>query len=230
MKIITLIKKELRESLPFILAAGLLMLTLGSLFLKVITGLRYRNYYSCYDSMTSIVSYGIQTTSALSEVGPWLLVLSIALGLAIGIRQFWVAFYSRTWGFEICRPITRASILASKIIAAIIGFVLSVGLVWSLLFWYISQPGIWYAPPVVRIYIEGWIFIALGFVVYLSVALAGLSSANWFTTKLFSLVFALYILIACTCDWRLPLIFLFIAVSILILLSQITENFLKRQF
>ncbi|MBN1796402.1 MAG: hypothetical protein JW804_07000 [Sedimentisphaerales bacterium] len=230
MKFVALLKKELRESLPFIIAAAVFLLLIGALCLKFIEPQVYQYNYALFTPATEISSYNIQERSALSDVGPFLWLISIALGLAIGIRQFWVAFYSRTWDFEICRPTSRATVLTAKITTAVIGFIISVGLVWMLLYWYASQPSVWFTPPAGRIFIEGWLLIALGFVVYLGVALAGLSTRRWYTTKMFSLGFVLLIFIACFNDWRLWLIFIFLLIGILILLLQVTEKFLNRQF
>ena len=187
MKFIALLKKELRECLPFIIAAALLLLVLGSLGLKRNEQWLYNNgLYPDFKPASAIDTYQLHKWSPINDVGPLVFVFSIALGLAIGIRQFWVAFYSRAWGFETCRPTKRVAILAAKLTAAIIGFIVSVGLIWPLFYWYASQPGIWFTPSARRVLIEGWVFIALGFVAYLGVALAGLSTARWYTTKTFS--------------------------------------------
>jgi hypothetical protein len=77
---------------------------------------------------------------------------------------------------------------------------------------------------------KGWIIIALGFVTYLGVAAAGLSTERWYTTKLFSLGLVFLLYIACFCDWRLWVILLFLIAVISILLLQITERFLNRQY
>ena len=231
MKFIALLKKELRESLPFIIAAAVLLLLLGSLLLKE-TELS-RSYYGRYSGFkpASVIDVDkLQDRPVLGGVGPLLWILSIALGLAIGIRQFWVESYSRTWGFEICRPTSRSSILTAKITAAVIGFIVSVGLIWMLFYWYASLPVFWHTPPLDRHLAEGWISIILGFIVYLGVAVAGLSAERLYTTRLFSLGFVLLVFIACFNEWRLWLISIFLIIGILILLVQVTEKFLNRQF
>jgi ABC-type transport system involved in multi-copper enzyme maturation permease subunit len=236
MKFVALLKKELRESLPFITVAAVLLFVFGYLILSEArayeTSVSYHGAYPHFKPASTIGSYDLrQRWSPIRDVGPLVFIFSIALGLAIGIRQFWVAFYSQTWDFEICRPAKRAVILAAKLTTAIIGFVASVGLVWTLTCWYASQQGIWFTPPPTgRIFIEGWFLIALGFVVYLGVALAGLSTRRWYTTKMFSLGFVLFVFIACFCDWRLWLILIFMIVGVLVLLLQTTEKFLNRQF
>ncbi len=229
MKFIALLKKELRECLPFLIGAAVLLLVLGTLFLRLDAPRTYGGLYPDFKPASAINIYQLKQSSSLSLVGSLLWIFSIALGLAIGIRQFWVAFYSRTWDFEICRPTRRAAVLTAKITAAIIGFVLSVGLVWSLFYWYASQSSIWFTPLTGRLLTKGWIFIALGFVVYLGVAVAGLSTERWYTTKLFSLGLVLIVYIACVSEWRLWLILIFLVIGILILLLQVTEKFLNRQ-
>ena len=41
---------------------------------------------------------------------------------------------------------------------------------------------------------EGWLFIGLGFAIYLGIALSALNSARWYTTRFFSVIFAIFVL------------------------------------
>ena len=84
-------------------------------------------------------------------------------------------------------------------------------------------------PPAFRNFIEGWIFIALGFVTYLGTALVGLSKARWYTTKIFGLGFATLVFFMIF-HWKLSWVFATLIIGAVILLSQITYTFLNREF
>jgi hypothetical protein len=85
-------------------------------------------------------------------------------------------------------------------------------------------------PQTPRIFIEGWIYIMLGLVTYLGTALSGLSTAKWYTTKIFGLVFTAIIIFTTFPQCSLVWIFMAIAVSAAILLSRIFDAFLRREF
>jgi len=86
------------------------------------------------------------------------------------------------------------------------------------------------APPTVRVFIEGWIFILLGLVVYLGATLVGLSRTKWYTTKIFALAFAAFIILMVFVQCRLAWAFAVIIIGVVILLSQIFDTFLRREF
>ncbi|MCK4384968.1 MAG: hypothetical protein KAW52_01765, partial [candidate division Zixibacteria bacterium] len=121
-------------------------------------------------------------------------------------------------------------ILAAKLTAASIAFVISLGPVWIGLYWYAGQPEVFPIPQTLRVFIEGWIFIMLGLVTYLGTALSGLSKAKWYTTKIFGLVFAAFVIFTTFPQCSLAWIFTVIAVSTAILLSRIFDTFLRREF
>jgi hypothetical protein len=155
---------------------------------------------------------------------------SIGLGLVLGVRQFWIPHFTRTWPFLLHRSVSRKTILAAKLIAASIAFVISLGTVWVALYWYANRPEVFPIPQTPRVFIEGWIFIMLGFVTYLGTALSSLIPAKWYTTKIFGLAFATVIIVTTLSQWTLVGIFTVIAVSVAILLSQIFDTFLRREF
>jgi len=84
--------------------------------------------------------------------------------------------------------------------------------------------------PIKRIFIEGWLFVLLGLVVYLSTALTALSTARWYTTKIFGLAFATVIICATIFEWRLGWAFAAIIIGAVILLSQIIDTISNREF
>jgi len=231
MKFSTLLRKELRECLPWMLLAGILFLALGSLFLR--TQINYRNpswYYSRLSPGTIVESHLFTYRSILSVTGPLLLLSSTGLGLALGIRQFWIPNFTRTWQFLLHRSVSRNTILAAKLTATMIAFIISLGPVWIGLYWYAGRPEASPIPQTLRIFVEGWIFIMLGLVTYLGTALSGLSRAKWYTTKIFGLILATIVIVTTFPQCSLVWIFTMIIVSAAILLSRIFDTFGEREF
>lgn len=231
MRFSALLKKELRESLPWMLLAAIAFFAIGSFVLRIEP--HNENYYYRYSRIspgTIISHYDLTFYPTLKVTGPWLFFLSIGLGLVLGVQQFWIPHFTRTWPFLLHRSVSRKTILAAKLTATMIAFVISLGLVWIGLYWYAGQPEVFPIPQTLRVFIEGWIFIMLGLVTYLGTALSGLSTAKWYTTKILGLAFATVIIVTTLSQWTLAGVFVVIAVSTAILLSQIFYTFLRREF
>jgi hypothetical protein len=232
MRFLTLLRKEFWESLPWILLAAIIFFAVGGFCVRGEVNRADVNWRYDHLSPGSIVGYYELTHySQLDAGGMWLLLLiSPGLGLALGIRHFWIPHFTRTWPFLLHRSTKRKTILCAKLTAAIIAFIISIGAVWCVLYWYACQPQLFKTPAPVRIFIEGWIFIAIGFVVYLGTALPGLSMARWYTTKIFGLLFAIIVFFATFFYWRLDYAFAVLIIGAVILLSQIIDTFLNREF
>lgn len=231
MKFLVLMRKELRESLPWILLVGIGLLAVGGLMLRMETRMdRHGWRYSQLSPGAPVSTYQLTRHSALTLPGVWLLVASIGLGLALGVRHFWMPHFTRTWPFLLHRSVPRISILGAKLAAAVVGFVASLGVVWIVLYWYASRPQIFPVPVPVRVFVEGWVFIVMGLAVYLATALTGLSRARWYTTKIFGLAFATLIFFVTVLQWSIVWAFSGIIVSIVILLSQVIGSFLNREY
>ena len=230
MRFSALLRKELRECLPWMLLAAIVLLVFGGFFLRAETYYKSDRHYSRLSAGTVVDHYQLTFYPTLNLTGPWLFFLSIGLGLVLGIRQFWVADFMRTWPFLLHRSVSRKSILAAKLSAGTIAFVISLGPVWIGLYWYACRPEVFPIPQTPRVFIEGWIFIMLGLVTYLGTALSGLSTANWYTTKIFGLVFAALVILTTFSQCSLVWVFTVIAVSAAILLPQIFDTFLRREY
>ena len=231
MRFSALLRKELSECLPWMLLAAIVFLALGGFFLRL--EINYRNpswYYSRLSPGTIVESSLFTYYSILGMTGPLLLLSSIGLGLVLGIRHFWIPNFTRTWPFLLHRSVSRKTILAAKLTATMIAFVISLGPVWIGLYWYACRPEVFPIPQTPRVFIEGWIFITLGLVTYLGTALSSLSTAKWYTTKIFGLAFAALVIFTTFPQCSLVWIFTVIAVSVAILLSRIFDTFLRREF
>jgi len=231
MRFLALMRKEFRESLPWLILAAIVFFAIGGFCLRSQAYQIDRNrYYSRLSPGSMVEPYRLTRSSPLAATGIWLLLTSIGLGLSLGIRHFWMPYFTGTWPFLLHRSANRKTILAAKLTAATIAFIVSLGTLWVVLYWYANRPELFTMPQTARVFIEGWIFIALGLVAYLGTVLSGLSTAKWYTTKIFGLAFATVIIIATFAQWRLALAFVVIAIGVFILLSQIIDLFLNREF
>ncbi len=230
MRFSALLKKELRECLPWMLLAGIVFIAVSSILLRAATyneNLGYGHWR--LSPGTPINSYMLSLYPAMNQTGPWLFVLSVGLGLAIGVRQFWIPNFTRTWPFLIHRSVSRTTILAAKLSAASITFLTSIVSIWVGIFWYATRPEVFKVPPSLRFFTEGWIFIILGFVTYLGTALSGLSTAKWYTTKIFGILLVVAIFMTLSI-WTLGGLLIALIVSAAILLLQIFQTFDGREF
>ncbi len=232
MRFSALLRKELWESLPWMLLAAIVFLAIGGFLL------REAQLYGMYDwperylsSKLIAETYGLQyRRSPLQLIGPVLLLTSLALGLVLGVRHFWIPYFTKTWPFLIHRSVNKTTIFWAKLAAATITFLISLGAVWSAIYSYSCDPERFTMLPIRRVFIEGWLFVLLGLAVYLGTALTALSTARWYTTKIFGLAFATVIIFATIFEWRLGRAFAAIIIGAVILLSQNINSILKREF
>jgi hypothetical protein len=236
MRFIALLRKELREAVPWMVLAGIVFLFFGSIIMQTYAERHYRPYESWNvspDSDDSIaISYYhfISRSRPLRDIGPLLFLTSLGLGLVLGGRQFWMPNFIKMWPFTIHRSINRCGILWSKFAAAVITFVVSLGSIWTLFFLYASKSGMFYYPPRGRIYVEGWVLILTGLVMYFGTALAGLDRARWYTTKMAGIGFAVFIMTLVMANTTLTGCFAIITIGLLMLVLQIVNTFSDKQF
>ena len=230
MRFSALLYKEFRECLPWMLLAAIVFIAVTSVLFQTETYSENNSYrVSRLSPGTAQSSYKFTFYPAMNETGPWLFIVSIGLGLVLGIRQFWIPNFTRTWPFLLHRSVSRNTILAAKLTAVSIAFACSIVPVWIGIYWYVTRPEVFAVPPTFRFFIEGWIFIILGFVTYLGTALSGLSTAKWYTTKIFGILFVVAIFMTLSM-WTLAGLLVALIVSVAILLLQIYQTFLRREF
>lgn len=231
MRFTTLLRKELRESLPWMLLAAIVFLAIGGFLLRarIFYG-RFNWYYYGLTPGSVVEPFRLTPYSHLRMTGSYLIITSIGLGLVLGVRHFWIPHFTRTWPFLMHRSVNRQVILTAKLTAATAAFVVSLGFAWTLLYRFVCRSEIFMVPPPTRVFIEGWLFVVLGLVVYLGTALTALSTARWYTTKIFGLAFAAVLIVATFSQWHLFWAFVLIIIGIVILLSQVIDTFLSREF
>lgn len=233
MRFLALLRKELRESLPWLLLAGLLLLVVGLLALRA--GSRfseglYWQYSQGISPGETVDAYRLLRRPWLQLPAHWLAFIAPGLGLVLGVRHFWMGLFTRTWSFLLHRSVPWLTVLWAKLAATIVGFLASLGLIWTGLYWYACRPDLFSVPESPQMLLNGWIYIAMGLVVYLGTALSALSTARWYTTRLFGLAFAVLAVFVILLQWHLAWIAALTALTLVTLLTQTMAAFLSREF
>jgi len=233
MRFSALLRKELRECLPWFLAAFVFLLLFGSISLYSASVLREElgyPYMSLDPDVPQTPVYQLTRTGTLSGPAPYLFLSAIGLGLCLGIRQFWYSHFTRVWGFELHRSVNRSAILFSKVISALLAFIFLAGPLWYIFYWYAGHRELFMVSPPSRHLIEGWIVAAVGFIVYLGTVKAGLSDARWYTTKMFGLGFSVFIIVVVFNQYKIGWTIAAIIAGIFILMIDIMDTFESKEF
>ena len=231
MRFMALLRKELRESLPWILLAVIALLVLGGFTIRrQATDGMYRWQFDDFGPGQVVEPYRLLPYSVLHDSAILLICISAGLGLALGARQFGIPFLTRTWPFLLHRSVGKMTILGAKLLAALIAQVVCLGLAWLLLYRYASDSDQFMIPPPAERIVDGFLFILLGLLVYWGTALSSLSRNRWYTTKIFGLVLATIVLLATTIHSSRVSALAMILIVALILLAQTIHTFLTREF
>jgi ABC-type transport system involved in multi-copper enzyme maturation permease subunit len=212
MRFRALLYKELRECMPFSIGLTLILCVLLYAIFKACEADQYVDE-SIYEVM-----------------GAWLIGFSIMLGIILGVCQFHTESSTRLWGFLLHRSVTRSTILISKFISAAICFIPYVILLLSFFYLCIKSESDFELRPTLPLFLKGMIYIVFGYITYLVITLAALSTAKWYTTKFLSIAFGLWTFVMLVIQWRLLGAWLVLIISASILLIQITDVFLNREF
>jgi len=229
MRFLALVKKELRECLPWAVSAAAFLLIFGSLKLWDTVQFGAEHRYRVFEHYSEVYGYDL-IRYPIDVVGALVFISAAGLGLALGVRQFWVADFIGTWGFTLHRSSRRTAILTAKIFAGLVSFIVAIGLVWSYLYWRANLPGYFPVPLPKRCFIQGWLVGGMGLLFYLGAGLAGLSKTRWYTTKLIGLGFVRWMFVTLNEQWTLWWGFGTLAIAVVVLLYLIWETFLKREF
>ena len=133
MKFLALLKKELREALPWFLLAAVVLIFFGSISIRTYSQ-SWRDRYEVWHQGPSpqypdLNIYQLRAQPFLRDAATVLFCTSIGLGLILAARQFLVPIFLKTWAFTIHRSISKAAILWAKFTAAIIALILSCGII-----------------------------------------------------------------------------------------------------
>jgi len=232
MRFLALFRKELREVLPWMLLAAVVVLAIGGL--DVLSMMRSGDqpppYYYFGEASGYLRIYSVLLVSDLWAFAPLLLLTSCGLGLVVAGRQFLFPGVVREWPFTLHRSTTRGAVLLAKLCAAGAAFLLGIGAVWSVLYLYASQPGALRRPVEGRIYWQGWIYILLGVLAYFAAAVASLSRARWYATRLFPLVIAAIVIPLVLVTWNMAVVATVLLIGLALLAVQLIDLMLNREF
>ncbi|MEJ5260084.1 MAG: hypothetical protein WHS88_07845 [Anaerohalosphaeraceae bacterium] len=231
MKYLALLRKEIRECLPWAMTAAGILFIFG--FYKTVSpDLRQVYLISWDENPGSFIKNdnAFFTDTSVRDVGPLLLAVSYGLGIALAVRQFWFAHFTKTWPFLLHRSISRFKLLWVKITAAVFFLFVPILGIWTLLFLYACFVRDFPPPPTFRIWLEGLFFITLGAVLYLAAAVSFMLPTRWYTTRFFPVLFAFLGINLAFSPLPLPYLFLFIAILCLYLGTMLFAEFKYRVF
>ena len=229
MKFFALLKKELREAVPWIIFAVISLLVL-SWFMISMKEYSLRDWpYSPIKTGKIINQSEIFRGDILLEAAVLMFFISILLGLALGFIHFWMPGFRRTWQFLIHRSVTRTALIASKLSAAAIMMV-CLSLAWLFLAWFTAISRRIIIPPESGLVRLGVFYAYMGFIVYMATALCALTKARWYTTKLFGLFFAFVIYIIIISQANIYRAFFISILAFFVLIFQLYQTFLQREF
>ena len=229
MKFLTLLKKDIKDAIPWIIGSIMLLYALCWFCIRMKLYGMSQEGYVIFKNGEVINQYNIFKSDILQEPADIMFFITILLGLALGFIHFWMPGIRRTWQFLIHRSANRSTIITSKLSVAAM-MVICMSLAWLLLAGVVSKSKSIIIPPDIGIIHLGVFYAFLGFIAYLSIALSALTRARWYATKLFGLYFAfvIYILIISQVN---PYRALFISIlAFVILIVQLYQVFLKREF
>ena len=231
MKYLALFRKELREATPWLVLAALAMLLIGGLLAQNMRGRepRFRRYRHGQPDST-LRLHTLSRKSVLADCGPVVLLAATGLGLLLAARQFILPSLLKTWAFTVHRSVSRTGVLLVKVAATAVSLSLGVGLLWTGLFLHASRPGALQYLPRPQVLAEGWLMVALGMVVYLGAALSAISTARWYTTRIFPLAFAVGIVTLALVQWGLAWSIAVTLLALVVLGPQLLHAFLHREF
>ena len=225
MKFTALLKKELRICLPWLLLGAVVFLVFGALTMKSSILFQQHNINQGYESYN-----WPRVRGPIGGIGLLLLMLSVALGVILAVVQFFLPGLFKTWSFTIHRSIPPGTIILSKFIAAVIAFIVSLGLLWTLFYSYAAASGRFHIPIFFRTYLEGWVYISAGLMAYLGVALSSVSTAHIYTTRGLGIAVGLWFIVTLLSQNSISSAVIWAVVGACILIVQIFHTFLTREF
>ncbi|MHC4951789.1 MAG: hypothetical protein ACYTEU_12525, partial [Planctomycetota bacterium] len=95
---------------------------------------------------------------------------------------------------------------------------------------YAAAPGRFQMPMFFRTYLEGWVYILAGLMAYCGTALAAISTAHIYTTRLLGLAVATGIIFLMLLQTSITGAVIAAAVGACVLIVQIFHTFLSREF
>lgn len=230
MRFLALLKKELREAVPWIILSVIILFVISWFIIRMAAfrhGPDY--YYGMLPNGKVIDQHLIFRSDIIQAPAALMFFVSIGLGLVMGFRHFWMPGFTGTWQFLIHRSVTRQAIISAKLAAAVI-LMLCLSLAWLLLARIAGKSERIIIPPESGIVGMGIFYAYLGFIVYMGTALCAITKARWYTTRIFGLFFVFIMFMAILPQTSFTNAFIITVVFFAVLIIQIYETFLQREF
>ncbi len=228
MRFWTLVRTNLRECIYCIGVTFIAFLTIGFYILRMSAYTFNGQFTGGYSSR-----YSLFWDSPLSSVGGLLFFLCLAFGIVLGLVQFAddSAHPRRPWHFILHRSVAKKTVLLARLTTAAIAFVLSFGVSWTIFYLAARLGHLFLIPPTGRVFVEGWLLIAFGYVVYLAAAMAAMGQ-RWNTgaQHVVSIPSLLLAGVAVFTPLRLVWVGTVIVAAVVIYASQLFYVFLNKEF
>ena len=230
MRFLALLKKELREAVPWIILSIIILFIISWFIIRMIAVYRGSEfYYGMLPNGKVIDQHMIFRTDVIQTPAVLMFFISIGLGLVLGFRHFWMPGFTGTWQFLIHRSITRPAIISAKLAAAAI-LMLCLSIAWLLIAGIAGMSERIIIPPESGIVGLGIFYAYLGFIVYMGTALCAITKARWYTTRMFGLFLVFIMFIAILPQTSFTHAFFITVVFFAVLIVQIYGIFLQREF
>jgi hypothetical protein len=226
MKFLTLLKKELRDSLPWILLSLVLLLAIGWFAISTQIPGQGSWFQAKLQSDKMIEIFQLDIMHGATSV---ILNISLGLGLVLGIVQFWIPGFSRTWQYLIHRSVRKSTIITAKLTSVIIIMSL-LSLEWVLLAGYTHISKEIIIPADAGMVYLGIFYGYFGLLVYLGTAICAITKAHWYTTKMLGLAFALFMILIIIYLANFIQAFIAFIIVFIILALQVYQTFSQREF
>ena len=230
MRFLALLKKELREAAPWIILSVIILFVISWFIIRTMAVYRGPEYYVGMLTSGKVVDqHMIFRTDVIQEPAVLMFFVSIGLGLVLGFSHFWMSGFTGTWQFLIHRSITRPAVISAKLTAAAI-LMLCLSIAWLLIAGIAGKAERIIIPPESGMVALGMFYAYLGFIVYMGTALCAITKARWYTTRMFGLFFVFIMFIAILSQTSFTQAFFISVAFFAVLIVQIYEIFLQREF
>ena len=230
MRFLALLKKELREAVPWIILSLIILFVISWFIIRTMAVYRGHEYYvGMLPNGKIIDQHMIFRTDVIQGPAVLMFFISIGLGLVLGFRHFWMPGFTGTWQFLIHRSITRPAIISAKLATTAI-IMLCLSLAWLLIAGIAGKTERIIIPPESGIVGLGVFYAYLGFIVYMGTALCAITKARWYTTRMFGLFLVFIMFVAILPQTSFAYAFFITVVFFAVLIVQIYGIFLQREF
>jgi hypothetical protein len=220
MSFAALLKKDLRECLPWLLPALIVLLAVG---LEETTSHPWEGTWNPYGGQGLWMAPDSPVFATACALFGCTLVLSVVLA----VRQFLMPSMSGEWGF-LLHPAGRRAVLRSRLTIGLLSLLL-LGGVWTGVFLRALRTDVLQVPPPTDVLAVGWVSVGWGCVFYLAVSLSVLSRGTWWGRKTVPLAFALIGLLSAL-GLGITAAGVIVGIAFALLLPQLLWEFNTREF